>query len=342
MRATATLYKFFWDTVHAPHCTVTYPGEYVGGTFAITAEAWTGDEAPYGIAKTKSVTFEITDGENTWNVDGQFDRWTADRKEKWKANFDSVNAGIKTAECKIKATAANYAGLTGAFETASFVINNEPGVLFFDDFSGDLSAWSIQGTAQIEEGVLHVYPESAAGVKAGTEWTDYKAETTGKIKDSRDWSCLLVRLDPVALRGYSMGFNNHNIRIWKWVEGSPIELWDEPRDHELDIWYKLKIVCCGDKIDFYENEILIYSYVDPEPSLQGTVVVASNGPDTDGYFDDVKVSESGYGDESIGCSLGIVSFAGGSVTDPTGSEVIVPPWSSGKRNYNQYCGRKQR
>jgi len=115
IRAVATLYKFFWDTVNPPAAQIISPapGDYLAGKFNVIAKASS------GIAKLKSAKFQYSVGSGWQDVgEGSFVGWNPDGTEKWQIEFNSQN--IADGSISFRVIAENYGGRTSAEKVAPF------------------------------------------------------------------------------------------------------------------------------------------------------------------------------------------------------------------------------
>lgn len=175
--------------------------------------------------------------------------------------------------------------------SASAISADLPGALFFDDFSGDLSAWDLENAQywSIHDGWLDVdVPDvdyTFAKAFAGSmEWTDYRFEydlmgvkNSAKIcyfryHDETKGYFLNVRgpvgpeNDPGALRLFELNGLN------KWPHGSWTLLKKVPFITQLGTTYHITIDVIGPEIVVYVDGIERLRYTDPvTPVLDGRI-----------------------------------------------------------------------
>ena len=175
---------------------------------------------------------------------------------------------------------------------------------FYDDFSGDLSQWTVvSGTWAIESGELH--GEGGAGVSGvtivivGLTTGDMVIEARAKcISDGACWNFFITfGYDVSTRKGYRLGARVGESR---WV----LEEYDEVADTrivlafvqetiESDVWHALKVVVGGNDVKLYVAEVLKIDYT--FTTMPGGSVGLS-GAATHAHFDDVKVSGASIAD----------------------------------------------
>ena len=237
----------------------------------------------------------------------------------WSSNIDGVlgtggsvlvplSSGIHT----ITASALDLGGLTGNAQiTITVQVIGGEVVLFSDDFSGSIAAWTIvdEGTKQapsnwfIDTGVLrqtsNIYGGStvASGLpKPGTflsagdpAWTDYTFTVRMSSTDNDAIGMMFRHQDSNNYYRFSMDSQRGYRRLVKNVGGAFTLLAADNFSYQLGRWYVVEVVLSGGTMQVYIDGALWNTVNDPSLSTGG-VALYSWG--SDGLsFDDVRVTQ---------------------------------------------------
>ncbi|MFQ6074635.1 MAG: family 16 glycoside hydrolase [Candidatus Bathyarchaeia archaeon] len=222
--------------------------------------------------------------------------------------FESWDCG---AGVDVSATTTMYVGgdgwLQANFQTKVEEEVEHTYVVFQDDFEdGDAEDWDIHEDPgsdwRVErEGENYVLScEGHCFGRAGDEeWTDYTLELKFRLIKGHVWINFRMTMKPEAPDRYHVVLDRYDLSL---VRG---ELYlKEPRHTELkhvsvdfdpDTWYDVKILCIGNNIKVYLDDVLKIDYTDEDdPFLSGCIgfepfFYDENKP-SHVFFDDVKVS----------------------------------------------------
>ena len=223
--------------------------------------------------------------------------------------------------CVVLATAglAIFSQMNQVAEAAILTpIDSLPETLFYDDFSSDLSQWTIiGGTWNIENNELLGNSSTAENVivAGDTDWTNYVLEA--KIKVVMGEASFFVRADVNAQNGYLMSFTSFTAdRIYKVVDGGYSSVATGLPALTSGRWYDVQIVASENTIKVYRDGMLSVSYTDSTPFSSGRIgcrVYAGR----EGHYDDVEVTTTG----------GVVSAYNISVNPRRSKMVITCVWN---------------
>jgi len=169
---------------------------------------------------------------------------------------------------------------------------------FYNDFSGDLSQWTVvSGTWAIESGELSGSSLYATYIVAGdTSWTDYTLEARVNIKEDLggpapydDSKVAFRRTNADNCYFLVLSYGIQRIRIFKVVGGVEASISEKPYAVYLNTNYNIKIEVVGSSIKAYVNNVLELDCVDTSLA-NGKIGLGVDREHT--HFDDVRVSDA--------------------------------------------------
>jgi len=202
--------------------------------------------------------------------------------EKYRANVQGLASGggtIVTSEAAIPpaVTSGDPSPLT---------------TIFSDDFSGDLSKWTVDwGTWVIEAGELSQNDTGAIHhhlLAGSVSWDNYTVKAKLMKKDAANQYATLgfrrqdlnnlyeVQLDP-----------NNMLRLAKKIGENYYSLAEVPFETTIDVWYNVEVEAVGNRIKIKVDNELKIDYTDSSPILAGRIFLCSISGHT--HFDDVTV-----------------------------------------------------
>ncbi|MFQ6074632.1 MAG: family 16 glycoside hydrolase [Candidatus Bathyarchaeia archaeon] len=174
-------------------------------------------------------------------------------------------------------------------------------VIFEDDFEdGDAEDWDISipldappgstWSVELDDGNYVLSEEGAVWADAGDlTWTDYTLEVKVKLLDVG--THINFRMSAPNIR-YFFRFFSDELSLCK----PPFETYlkNIKIEHDLNTWYTLKIVCVGNSIKIYVDDVLRIDYMDEEDPLLSGRIGLESGNLSHVHYDDVKVSVKGH------------------------------------------------
>lgn len=174
-------------------------------------------------------------------------------------------------------------------------------VIFEDDFEdGEAEDWKIDipdeaplGSncrVEIDDGNYVLSSRGQTWAEVGDfTWTNYTFEVKFKFITSQGCAMINFRLGSPAHR-YFLQFWGEDFFLTKQYLETFSEVKYERLAININTWYTLKIVCVGNNIRAYVNDVLQLQYIDTEnPFLTGRIGLEICA-DSHIHFDDVKVS----------------------------------------------------
>jgi len=165
-----------------------------------------------------------------------------------------------------------------------------PTVVFFDDFSGDLSQWTVvSGTwANESQELSGEYAGFGVCVAGDAGWTDINLEAKVMGKgDVRDTGIIFRYQD--SGNYYRLYINGYDLRIMKMVDGEATypSGWLIPLATSPNTWYTLAVAITGNTFEVYFNGDYKFTVTDSDAIPSGKIGVG--GYNEHSHFDDVKV-----------------------------------------------------
>jgi len=162
---------------------------------------------------------------------------------------------------------------------------------FFDDFSEDLSQWTVvSGTWAIESGELNGdYSGFGLCVAGHASWTNITLESRVMGKgDVRDTGIIFRYQD--SANYYCLYINGYHLRVMKMIGGGATypSGWYVPLTTSPNTWYTLKVILTGNTFEVYFNGDYKFTVIDGDAIPSGKIGVG--GYNEHSHFDDVMVS----------------------------------------------------
>lgn len=174
-------------------------------------------------------------------------------------------------------------------------------IIFEDDFKdGEAEDWSLNipdeappgssWAVELDDGNHVLRAKGQTWADAGDYlWTNYTFEVKIKMLSPEGGGHMSFRMGVPAPR-YFVQFLSNDMFLTKEYMGTFTEVVHTSVFLNLNTWYVFKIVCVGNSMWVYVDDVLKLEYVDEDdPILFGRIGLESS-PDSRIYFDDVKVS----------------------------------------------------
>lgn len=167
---------------------------------------------------------------------------------------------------------------------------------FYDDFSGDLSQWTVvSGTWAIENSEYSQSDETRGrlhSIAGDPNWIDYTIEAKAKILSGMGAMIFFRYVDTNWYEAFIRADINVAV-ISKHVAGELTWIASTPFTSEAGVWYELKVEVKGSNIRFYVDGALILETTDPTFTKGKTGLATLNAHV---HFDDVIVSDASGAD----------------------------------------------